>query len=624
MRPSAALFTCPFFGSRYEMVTIGESDGQSITLSDEARFRGTYVIGLNGTGKSTLLLNMIVQDVERGAGVCVIDPKGDLADDVLHRIPREREQDIVFLDPLKIDYPFPLNVFHCPRRDIVSVQGIVEQVVHIFQKIWADSWGPQLADLLRNSAYTAIDAGLTLVEIPALLEDASFRSTVIPKITSREVRRFWEQTYNKLDKDEQLNRRMSTLNKVREFTLNPIVSAIVGQQDSIDFRQIMDEGKILIVRLAVGKLKDGPTSLLGSVVISQLLSAAMDRIDTRDRKPFFLFADEFQRFAISDFATLIDEARGFRIATLVAHQGLGQLDDPKLRSAMMRFNNKIVFKVSGEDAGRLAEEFDATPPEPLILDYRATKVISRQPVTEMLGRGHHNPKVQAFCDTYLHPIHEGARHSQQYEDWRGNLFYNPDQLLQALKKINDLLVEFMEMDGVDRDNNGQLNWKVILISYLVAPFLGFYRYSNPFNPDPTSMDCSLVYVSHFHPNLEDERKRSYAFAHSLLDVCGEFFKRDNYIWTDGPRNIPVPDRILTTDEVRNRIANDLVNIPEFHAKVTLLGQEAVIQTTLPKDARSEVAVPLIGRPRAEVEAEIESRSFGSDDGPKPGRRQIRR
>src|ERR1035437_222509 len=303
----------------------------TVAMDAQARFQGTYVIGANGTGKTTVLLNMIIQDIAAGAGVCVIDPHGDLTDDILTRISPARAQDVLLLDPLAVKTPFPLNIFACDNPDDpILVQGVVEQVIHIFQKIWESSWGPQLEDLLRSCAYTLIDAQLTMLEIPQLLEDTRYRAGMVQRLTNPEVKRFWEREYNRWEERDQQTRRASTLNKVREFVLNPILRPIIGQNSTIDFRRVMDEGKILLVKLSLSRLKEGPTALLGGVIVAQLLNAALSRQDLppSKRTPFFLYADEYHRFAIPDFATLLAEARKYGVSTTVAHQFRDQLDFP--------------------------------------------------------------------------------------------------------------------------------------------------------------------------------------------------------------------------------------------------------------------------------------------------------
>lgn len=386
--------------------------GEKVELGYDERNLGLYVIGAMGTGKSTLLLNLITQDMEAGFGVCVLDPPGSLVEGVLERVPAKREGDVVLLDPLDTRNPFGLNLFECQDPgDPELVARSSSQVMHVFEKLWGPtsptpSWGPQMADLIRNSALTLIEnPGMTMAEMPLLLESAEFRARLVERVSNLQVRSFWENTYDRLGAKDQIEYRLSTLNKVREFLTQPVVLRIVGQSKStVNFRQAMDEGKIVLIPLSVGRLGEDVASLLGSVVIGQVLNAALSReeLPEEHRRPFHLYADEYQRFATPDFATLLAEARKFKVATTIAHQFRDQftLRDPN-RGATLNVANKVVFRVSGRDADELASEFDTTPPPPAVIGQKPVLSICQHPADELLRSGHRDQKVKKAVSGFL-------------------------------------------------------------------------------------------------------------------------------------------------------------------------------------------------------------------------------
>lgn len=334
-----------------------------VRLPLASRLRGTYLIGKNGTGKTTLLAHMIAQDILDDRGVCVLDPHGNLIDDVLAQVPGERCDDVILLDLRASETPFGLNLFQCtdPSDPIIAAET-TGQVVQVFKKIWGDlSWGPLLEDLLANIAHTMIEnAGYTMAEVPQLLTDDAFRRELVGNVQNSVVRDFWAYEYDPMTDREQRENRRSTLNKVRDFLRNPLVRNIVGQSETtVDFDEVIGENKILLIKLD-SRLEQA-TSLIGSMLVQQLLNSALGRKERDNRHPFMLYADEYHRFSTPAFATLIEEARKYGIATTIAHQRRSQLTPGEQRAAPLSSVNLIVFAVTGEDAKELAGEFDASP-----------------------------------------------------------------------------------------------------------------------------------------------------------------------------------------------------------------------------------------------------------------------
>ncbi len=342
-------------------------NSQPVALSKEGRRQGTYVLGINGTGKSNLLLNVALSDIAAGDGLCLLDPHGDLVDDILTRIPEHRLKDVILFDPGDIDYPLGLNIFECPNRDDPKlVDRICSEVVLTFKKLFPDFWGPRMEDLLRHSILTLIATpDCTMLDLLPLLTDPEARARYVSRTTDPILRHYWAQAFpeNKRSQSEWVS---SSLNKIGRFLTNPVIRNIVSQPKSaFDFRAIMDEGKVLLVNLSKGQLGEDNSGLLGSVLVGKILIAALSRSEVgfAERRPFHLIVDEYHSFATESFPTLQSEGRKFGIDTLVAHQYRDQLDDLN-RGSTLNVGNFILFRLTGRDAREMAMQFDNTPPEP--------------------------------------------------------------------------------------------------------------------------------------------------------------------------------------------------------------------------------------------------------------------
>jgi hypothetical protein len=345
--------------------------GDYVDVTQAARRQGLYIIGIQGTGKTGLIENLMIQDIKQGMGVGLLDPHGDLTQAVLSRLPDHREQDVIYLDIADYHYPFGLNLFACSDiTNPLEVQKTVDRVMHVFEKVVSVSQDtPLILEYLRYCTYVLIaNQGYTMADIRLLLKQRTCRQALLRNVALSEVRDFWDD-YDQLPPKEQNERSEYVLRRVRNF-LQPLTYNIVGQSTAtIDIRQVMDERKILLVKLSTQL--SSVTSLIGSMFIALFLHAANSRADlpTNKRKQFNLYADEFQRFATEDFATLLEEARKYGIATTIAHQNRGQLDTENrqlaanLKDRTRSVANLVVFKVNSKDADELAGEFDITPQE---------------------------------------------------------------------------------------------------------------------------------------------------------------------------------------------------------------------------------------------------------------------
>jgi hypothetical protein len=362
-------------------------------------------------------------------GVGVLDPHGDLTTHVLAHVPEKRLGDVILLDLADYHTPFGLNLFTCPDpTDPQQLSLATNKVMHIFKKLWGkggivveDAWGVLLEELLTNATLTLLEASpaatYTMAEIPLLLEQEGFRQQLVNALANRHVKNYWLNRYNRLTQKDQLDERRSTLTRVNAFLTQPLVEHIVGQaRSTIDFRTVMDERKILLVKLD-NRLED-VTSLIGSMIIAEFLTAAYSRADlpVNKRKQFNLYADEFHRFAIEDLATLLTEARKFGITTTIAHQTLAQISE-RLQAAALQAAILVVFRVSGEDAQTLAMQYERTPPPPEIewieehAGEKPVKTYVFQVLDHLLTHDHEDPRVKLFVRDILRPL-DSYGHSQ--------------------------------------------------------------------------------------------------------------------------------------------------------------------------------------------------------------------
>ncbi len=338
-----------------------------VGLTLDERRQGMYVIGTTGTGKSTLLRNIIYQDMhqDRQHGLCVLDPHGDLIDDLLGLVPKDRVDDVILFDPMDTERPFGLNLLECDRNNPHQIRWVVSTVMGTLQRLFSYSWGPRLEHVLRHTLLTAMALpDSTFIEILLLLTNEEFRNRVVEKLQDPILTQFWSDLPR--SQRERYELISSTLNKISPFITDRSMRNIIGQShNTIDLRQVMNEGKILFVNLSKGDLGEANSSLLGSVLVNLVLIAALQRrsIPHKSRRPFHLIVDEFQNFATESFAILQSEARKYAVDVVVAHQFRDQLDDLS-KGSTLNVGNLVVFRTTGRDSYDLSSQFDNTPPPP--------------------------------------------------------------------------------------------------------------------------------------------------------------------------------------------------------------------------------------------------------------------
>lgn len=331
-----------------------------IKLDD--RRRHMYVIGKTGMGKSTLLENMIVQDIRAGRGLAVVDPHGDLVEKVVKYIPSYRVNDIIYFNPADIEYPIAFNILEAV--DVTHRHLVASGLIAVFKKLWIDSWGPRLEHILRNTILALIEyPGSTLLGVTRMLVDKVYRRKVVEHLSDPIVKAFWRDEFAAFNEKFRSEAVSPIQNKIGQFLSSSIIRNIVGQTKStIDMREIMDTGKILLLNLAKGRIGEDNAALLGAMMITKLQLAAMSRIDIAEaqRRDFFLYVDEFQNFATESFANILSEARKYRLDLIIAHQYIEQLDEKVQAAVFGNVGTMICFRVGAADAEFLAKEFFPT------------------------------------------------------------------------------------------------------------------------------------------------------------------------------------------------------------------------------------------------------------------------
>ena len=391
--------------------------GQAISLDDIERQSGLYILGIQGSGKTTLIKSIIEQDIENGHGVFFLDPHGDAIEDLQKRIPAKRQNDVIILNPADALYSFGMNLLACPDPNNMTERSrIFAQAIDIFKKLFANPQTEELDILLnqylRNSFFPLIaNQDYTIAEIPLFLEEKQFRDRLLQSPSIRpEVVRFWHNTFDRMPPDDKREEIASTLRRLDHFGDFDEIRHIVGQsKTTIDFTDIMNTGKILFVKLSK-TLPGDAWRIIGTILISNLVHAVLQReqLPQEKRRHFCIFVDEFQNFASSDdFAVLFTQARKYAIATTIAHQErYGQFaDNKRIAGATAASVNKIFFKVSVHDAREHAPEFakEATTTETRL---EPVLVISQSPFWDLLNHGHTNAKILSLFNKYLRRIND--------------------------------------------------------------------------------------------------------------------------------------------------------------------------------------------------------------------------
>jgi len=349
-----------FFGST-------DFRGKKIKFGIKAkdRLKHVYVIGKTGMGKSVLLENMAIQDIQNGEGLAFFDPHGSSAETLLEHIPEERIQDVLYFAPFDLEHPVSFNVMENVEPDKRHL--VVSGLMSVFEKIWEDAWSARMAYILNNTILALLEyPDSTLLGINRMMSDKNYRKKVVDNVQDPSVKSFWVDEFEKYSGRFAVEASAAIQNKVGQFTSNSLMRNIIGQpKSSFDIREMMDNKKILIINLSKGRVGEGNVNLLGSMLITKIYLAAMSRADVsavvKENLPnFFLYVDEFQSFANKSFADILSEARKYKLNLTIAHQYIEQMTEEVRDAVFGNVGTMITFRVGAIDAEVLEKEYMPT------------------------------------------------------------------------------------------------------------------------------------------------------------------------------------------------------------------------------------------------------------------------
>lgn len=346
----------------YFAETTFRNERKKFGIKIDDRRRHMYIIGQTGTGKTTLQMNMMISDILAGHGMGFVDPHGEMAERLLNYIPESRIKDVIYFNPADLEYPIAFNAIE--TIDAKARHLIASGLMGVFKKIWPDVWSARMEYILNNTILALLEVpGSTLLGVNRMFSDKTFRKNIVNQLSDPVIKAFWTQEYAAYQQKYEQEATAAIQNKIGQFSSATIIRNIIGQPtSSFNFRQAMDEGKIIIMNLSKGRLGEDNTKLLGGMLITKIQLAAMSRVDIleEDRKDFYLYVDEFQNFVTDSFADILSEARKFRLDLIIANQYIGQLvHDQNMKVKDAIFGNVgtfIAFRAGGEDVEFLEEK----------------------------------------------------------------------------------------------------------------------------------------------------------------------------------------------------------------------------------------------------------------------------
>ncbi len=323
------------------------------------RRRHMYIIGKTGMGKTTMMESMIMHDIRAGRGVGLIDPHGQFAEKILSFIPPERVDDVIYFNPSDMDHPIGFNPLESVTGEFRHI--IASSMMGVFKKIWPDVWSPRMEYILNNTLLALLEfPNSTLLSVMKMLSDKGYRERTVAALEDPMIKNYWVNEFSKYTDKYATEAVAAIQNKIGQFIANPLIRNIVGQpKSSVNMRDVMDSNKIFIANLSHGMIGEDNASLLGAMLVTKIQQAAMSRVNIpeSERKDFFLYIDEFQNFSTDSFATILSEARKYRLSLIVAHQYIAQLNE-KVRDAVFgNIGTMIVYRVGAEDADYMEREF---------------------------------------------------------------------------------------------------------------------------------------------------------------------------------------------------------------------------------------------------------------------------
>ncbi len=328
-------------------------------IKTDDRRRHVYIVGKTGMGKTVMLENMAIQDIQNGKGLGFVDPHGEASERILDFVPSDRVNDVIYINPADLDFPIAFNIME--KVDVEHRHLVAGGLMGVFKKIWPDVWSARMEYILNNCILALLEyPGATLLGVNRMLADVDYRKKVIDKITDPVIKAFWVQEYARYTQRYEVEATAAIQNKIGQFISAPIIRNIIGQvYSSINMREIMDGQKILIMNLSKGRIGEDNSRLLGALLITKLQLAAMQRVDMPEekRKDFFLYVDEFQNFATTSFVNVLSEARKYRLALILGHQYITQMEEEVRDAVFGNVGTIVSFRVGAEDAEWLEKEF---------------------------------------------------------------------------------------------------------------------------------------------------------------------------------------------------------------------------------------------------------------------------
>ncbi len=416
-------------------------------IRTDDRRRHMYIVGKTGMGKTTLLENMVIQDIRNGHGLAYVDPHGDTADRILDFIPSNRINDVVYFDPSDLDFPFAFNILESVANEQKHL--VASGLMGVFTKIWANLWSARMEYILNNTVLALLEVpGNTLLGITRMLVDKTFRKKIVSRVKDPIVKSFWTEEFANYNDRFRTEAIAPIQNKVGQFLSSSIIRNIVGQPKStIDLRDIMDNGKILILNLSKGKIGEDASALLGAMMITKIQLAAMSRVDIPEsqRRDFFLYVDEFQNFSTESFAHILSEARKYRLNLILAHQYMAQLSDEVRGAVFGNVGTIMSFRVGAEDAEELEKEF-----KPYIQSVDLVNLGKIQICLKLMIDG---VASKPFTAQTLPPISEGSNYA---ENRQKILRVSRERYARPREDVEYKIIKWLKPDSLAKSTAGNM------------------------------------------------------------------------------------------------------------------------------------------------------------------------
>lgn len=411
-------------------------------IKTDDRRRHMYVVGKTGMGKTTMLENMVLQDIYKGHGVGVVDPHGDFAEKIINYIPSHRINDVVYFNPADTEHPIGFNILEVENDDQKHL--VAAGLMAVFKKIWPDVWSSRMEYILNNTILALLDyPGSTLLGINRLLGDKKYRKKVVRKLTDPVVKGFWQNEFASYNERYATEAVAPIQNKIGQFLSASVIRNMVAQvKSTINIREIMDNKKILIMNLSKGRIGEDNSRLLGGMLITEVQLAAMGRVDTpeAERKDFFLYVDEFQNFATPSFANILSEARKYRLSLIMAHQYIAQLDEVVADAVFGNVGTTVTFRVGGADAEVLVKEFTPTFTEEDIVNLPKFQIFLKLMIDGVAS--------QPFSASTMPPI------GSPTDSFEKVVRVSRERYAKSRESIEDKIVRWSGMETDDEDDSG--------------------------------------------------------------------------------------------------------------------------------------------------------------------------